>query len=291
MKKLKRIIKTLVFSNKITASIYYKLLYRDQISNDFLIERIKHIAHMFDHRLLSGNSAKKKEIYEIEYLIDIAVEREIKFDDSLMWALSLYSLAKYNAVNSYELKTKDGEIIKYNSNLSEVIRTRRSVRKWKNEMINIHLIKSLIKVSLWAPSSCNRQPVRVVILNDKQKEFIRNYFYGTFWHKAPVQLLILCNVSAYGKTEAHYSYLDSGAFIQNLLLLFHEAGLGACWLGFRKWNVNRDIFCDNSEYRSFYEFFKIGEDYIPISMVVAGKYEVFPKAPARQSIDTVILRD
>src|SRR5690606_24289407 len=112
MKKLKKVFKTVVFSNKIAANIYYKLLYGDQISNEFIIERVKHIAHMFDHHLLNGNPAKIKDIYEIEYLIDIAVEREIKFDDSLMWALSLYSLVKHNAVKSYKLKIRDEETIK-----------------------------------------------------------------------------------------------------------------------------------------------------------------------------------
>ena len=155
--------------------------------------------------------------------------------------------------------------------------------------MSIELIKRLIKASLWAPSSCNRQPVRIIILEDEQKEFIKSYFSGTFWHKAPVQMLILCNISAYENSDVYFPYLDAGAFIQNLLLLLHEAGLGACWLGFKMWNVKQEIYCDKRKFESFYKYFKIGPENIPISMVVAGEYEFEPKTPNRQSLDTVIL--
>ena len=104
MEILKKIIKTIVFSNKMTANIYHKLQYGVQISDDLVITKIKQIAHRFDHRLMDGISINRKDIYEIEYFLDIAFDREIKFDDSLMWALSLYSLAKYNGAKSYKFK-------------------------------------------------------------------------------------------------------------------------------------------------------------------------------------------
>lgn len=287
--KTKKLIKQVIFLNTIIANIYYKKRYGNDISDDLLISRIRQIAHRFDHRLMKAMSAKKEDLYEIEYLLNIAAHRGLKFEDSLMWALSLYAMAKLNAVNSYTLKLKEKKD-NNNSILSKLIKERRSVRKWEDDKVDLELIKDIIRTSLWSPSSCNRQPIRIIILEDEQKEFIKKYFYGSFWYNAPVQLLVFCNISAYSNTDIFFPYLDGGAFIQNMLLLLHEAGLGACWLGFKKWNTKKEFFCDKKEFDNFHEYFDLGEEFIPISMIVAGKYKLIPKAPARQSSDTVIIR-
>lgn len=289
MSKIKKVIKEVIFSNKITANIYYNKQYGNGMNDDFLLSKIQQIAHRFDHRFMGGYSIVRKDIYEFEYLLNIAKDRGLKFEDSLMSALGLYAMAKLNADNCYNIKKVENNEATNTSNISNIIKERRSVRKWTNDVINLELIKIFIETSLWAPSSCNRQPVRVIILDDKQKDFIKNYFPGTFWHTAPVQLLVLCNYSAYSANEIFFPYLDGSAFIQNMLLLLHEAGFGGCWLGFKKWNTKCEIFCDKKVFDEFYEYFNINTALVPISLVVAGKYELVPKSPPRQSLDVVII--
>lgn len=263
--------------------------YGKKVSNDSLVSIIKQIAHRFDHRFMRGTPINSKDVFEIEYLLALSVKRGIKFDDSMMWALGLYSLAKLNATNSYILKEKEKRDSNYSSILSGIIKNRRSVRKWNSNEVDLQLVRDIIGISLWAPSSCNRQPVRVIVLDDEQKDFIKKYFPGTFWHSAPVQILVLCNSDIYSDNEIYFLYLDGGAFIQNMTLLLHEAGLGACWLGFKKWNVKRELFCDIEEFNDFYEYFNIDKDLIPLSMVVVGEYNHIPNTPARHGLDTIIL--
>lgn len=290
MKIIRILIKKLVFSNRITAKIYYHTKYGNNISDDLLIARIRQIAHGFDHGFMHQLPIKNEDIFEIECLLNITSNRGLKFDDSIMWALGLYTLAKFHAVKSYKLKEKDKQnAIDNNSILSEIIRNRRSVRKWNNKKVNLQMIKNIIEISIWSPSSCNRQATRVIILEDNQKNFIKKYFPGIFWYNAPIQLLILCNKSVYSKHEKNFAYLDAGAFIQNMLLLLHEKGLGACWIGFRKWTVENELLCDLREFDDFYEYFNISKELIPISLIVVGEYDIIPNAPARLGVDALII--
>lgn len=289
MKRLKNMLKRVIFSNKVTSYLYFFKQYGRGLSNDLLISRIQQIGHRFDHCLMKNNQVAKKAIYEMEYLLKIAVSQGLKFEDNLMWSLSLYVMAKIKAGNCYYVNKKVDNNVIHSNLLSKIILERRSVRKWNKQEIDSELIKEIISTSLWAPSSCNRQPVRVIILEESQKHFIKKYFSGTFWHDAPVQLLILCNRSSFSSTDIFFPYLDGGAFIQNMLLLLHEAGLGGCCLGFKKWNTKNEIFCDQEIYDNFYRYFGIDKSLVPISMVVAGKYDIIPKGPSRQSLEAIII--
>ena len=291
MIRVKKTLKKIICINKLTASIYFSMQYSGKLTNNLLISRIQQIAHKFDQRLMKSFSPNKNDVFEMEYLLNVAKKRGLKFDDSLMWSLSLYTLAKMNAIGCYKAQEREKRSTSYNSILTEIIKSRRSVRIWNNSKINIDLIKSIIETSTWAPSSCNRQPIRIIILDDSQKEFIKEYFYGGFWHKAPVQLLVLCNNSANSENESFFPYLDGGAFIQNMLLLLNDAGLGACWLGFKKWDAEKKLFCNRKEFEDFYEYFNIGKELTPISMVVVGDYDTTPKSPLHHSLDTVIIGD
>lgn len=290
MKFIKLYIKKMVFSNKTLSKLYFMVVYKN-LKKELLVSKILQIAHRIDHQFIGNTSICKKDIYEIEFLIKEAIKKKIKFNDSLMWCLAIYSLAKLKGNDSYYTRDEDETRETVKSDLSKLIMDRRSIRKWTKEEIDKKLIKNILYYSIWAPSSCNRQSVRIIILNDSQKVFMRKYFSGTFWYEAPIQLLILNNKKIYNANEKGFLYLDSGAYIQNVLLLLHEAGLGACWLGFKKWNDRDEYFCEKNDVEDFYAYFNISQDYIPVSMVVAGYYDKKANKPARIDIDTLLIGD
>lgn len=289
MHKIKVMIKEIVFMNRVTANIYFYKQYGKDLSNSFLISKIQQIAHRFDHQFMRGSLIKRKDLFEMEYFLNIVVSKGIKFQDSLMWALSLYTLAKLNGINSYTIKEMKEKNTNNGSQLSNIIKNRRSIRRWNTSEVNLDIIRDIIATSIWAPSSCNRQPIRVIILEQEQKEFIKGYFPGTFWHEAPVQMLVLADRSTYGDNDKSLLYLDGGAFIQNMLLLLHDKGLGACWIGFKKWDAKKKLFCSEQEYMNFYNYFNIEEELIPLSMIVAGEYDRIPNAPPRLGIRTILI--
>ncbi len=113
----------------------------------------------------------------------------------------------------------------------ELIRSRRSVRRFTDRPVNDEMINTLLEAARWAPSGCNNQPWRfVVIRDDKIKEELAGLTkYGKIILRAPVSIVVfLDNDSLYHREKDIQSI---GAALQNMLLAAHGLGLGAVWLG------------------------------------------------------------
>lgn len=148
----------------------------------------------------------------------------------------------------------------------QAIKTRRSIRKFKEKDIDDDLIKTIIEAGMMAPSSKNTQPWYFIVLKGKKKNTVvdiveeeypkRNNIYrkgqGTkpsqlascvLTRNAPVLILVF-NKAPYtlGEDnvikECDYESLlawtveveSVSAAIQNMLLALHSLGLGGVWL-------------------------------------------------------------
>ena len=76
--------------------------------------------------------------------------------------------------------------------LLKAILNRRSVRFYKKNQISLSTIKKILAKAIWAPSSCNKQAWRFILIS---KEFFRKKLIenGTafFVKDAPVLILVL----------------------------------------------------------------------------------------------------
>jgi len=52
--------------------------------------------------------------------------------------------------------------------LSEVIRKRRSIRKFKNDSVPREMISEIIKSAMFALSAVNRRPVHLLVIEDRE---------------------------------------------------------------------------------------------------------------------------
>lgn len=147
--------------------------------------------------------------------------------------------------------------------LLELIRTRRSIRRYETRPVPPALVDQLLEVAIWAPSAHNRQPWRFVVIDgDATKRQLaaamgarlrqdlaadgappqvvardadRSYARIT---AAPLLILVcltMADMDAYpdARRAANESMMaaQSAAMAgQNLLLAAHALGLGACWL-------------------------------------------------------------
>ena len=119
--------------------------------------------------------------------------------------------------------------------MNEVINNiinRRSIRKYKSEMIPDEIIDKIMEAGTYAPSGMNRQPSIIIAIKDKEirdklsklnakilgQENI-DPFYG-----APVILIVLAD-----KTYPSYIY-DGSLVMQNLMLAAHSLNIGSCWI-------------------------------------------------------------
>lgn len=115
----------------------------------------------------------------------------------------------------------------------EAIKSRRSIRKFKPDMVEKEKIDQIVEAGLYAASGMNRQPVKILVVTNKnlrdklaaEKCKIDGWqdgadpFYG-----APVVLVVLAD-----KEEGTYIY-DGSLVMGNLMLAAHALGVGSCWI-------------------------------------------------------------
>lgn len=117
------------------------------------------------------------------------------------------------------------------NDILSTIKSRRSTRNFKPQMIDKELIDKVVTAGMYAPTGKNLQaPIILAItkktVRDELSKLlarIRNVntdpFYG-----APVLLVVL------SKKEVPTYLYDGSCVIQNMLLEAHSLGLGACWV-------------------------------------------------------------
>lgn len=119
--------------------------------------------------------------------------------------------------------------------MNEVIKnilTRRSIRKYKNDIIPQDIINQIIEAGTYAASGMNRQPAIIIAITNKEmRDRLSNLnakimgrpdkdpFYG-----APVVLVVLAD-----KNARTYLY-DGSLVIGNMMLAAHSLNIGSCWI-------------------------------------------------------------
>lgn len=163
--------------------------------------------------------------------------------------------------------------------IRDCIRTRRSVRAYKEQTISTETIAELIKSGTMAATGSNQQPWGFVSIGDKQeiedwsektkkhllenldqipflaqyKSWLENPKFSVFNH-APNLLVI------YGNTDSHFYINDCTLAAANIMLDAHGMGIGTCWIGFAEFMLNT---------KEFKEKYNVPENYqlvCPLSM-------------------------
>ncbi len=108
----------------------------------------------------------------------------------------------------------------------EIIKTRRSIRKYKKEMPDEKLIKKCIEAACYAPSSKNSQPWTFVLVKDRGKieELSKTQPYSKFLESAPFVVVALAD-----EGKSNHWLEDCSCAIMLLSLEAHSLGLGTCW--------------------------------------------------------------
>lgn len=112
--------------------------------------------------------------------------------------------------------------------LEEAIYGRRSIRKFKSIMVPDNVIRDLIDSAIQAPSACNLQGWKFIVIREGDRKIFNNSILSA----APVVLVVAYrNDFNYLSGFRHKDYVQSAAAsIENLLLMAYHKGLGACWV-------------------------------------------------------------
>ena len=142
--------------------------------------------------------------------------------------------------------------------IEEVILTRRSIRKYTTQKVKKEDILSILELSVWSPSACNRQAHKVICIEKEEtKKKLVDNGGAPFLKNVPMVLLFL-----YDDTSDNVAYRDdiqsSSAMIENFLLLAHSRGFGTCWV------------CHLPSKRKLRKIFNIPRGITPIAAVSIG---------------------
>ena len=113
----------------------------------------------------------------------------------------------------------------------EILKNRRSIRKYKPQQVSDEVLDQILEVGLYTPSGMNTQNTVMVAVRDKETRdqlsrmnaavmgSSADPFYG-----APCVIVVL----AYPE---RYTWLEDGALVMGTLMnAAYEAGLGSCWI-------------------------------------------------------------
>lgn len=114
----------------------------------------------------------------------------------------------------------------------DLIRSRRSVRKFTDQLVAYEDIVKVLEAGRWAPSGLNNQPWRFLVImpDDKRKAELEKYTKYAHIVRG-CQVLIAVFLSKNAKYHHEKDCQGAGACVENMLLAIHALGLGGVWLG------------------------------------------------------------
>jgi nitroreductase len=197
--------------------------------------------------------------------------------------------------------------------LSEVIASRRSIRKFRQEDLSADTVRLLLDAARLAPSGSNLQPARFVVAQSQAaKEALGQCTPYKFIIKASVVFVCCADLTALSTREKRMGeLLEAGAFegvevnfdsaspyasaameaeaakaylsmnvaiaIEHIVLKAVDLGLGSCWLG----RFDRD---------KVKEYLKLDETIYPVVLLPVGYPDQSPKARPRFALDKLVLK-
>lgn len=116
--------------------------------------------------------------------------------------------------------------------VKDALLKRRSIRKFKEDLVSDEMIEELLHAAMSAPSACNKQPWEFYVVTNKEKlQELKNASMFTKYD-APLAIVVCGNLSkALPLQLAPFWIQDCSAATENILLRVTDLGLGAVWCG------------------------------------------------------------
>lgn len=197
-----------------------------------------------------------------------------------------------------------------NLDISQLIKSRRSIRNFKPTKVPHHVIRAILNMARWAPSAHNAQPWRFVVIDDyevkkklatamseawlsdmrkdevpkdKAERIVRLESWGRIT-QSPIVIIACLTMeemhkypdSRRRKAEYVMAVQSVAACIQNLLLMAHYYGLSACW-------ICAPLFCQ----KALKKVLRLPNDFEPQTMIIMGYADEQPHPSPRKSLNEI----
>jgi len=130
--------------------------------------------------------------------------------------------------------------------LIDLMKLRRSVRIFTGQKVSQDQLNQILEAAIWAPTGCNMQEMRFLIL-DKPKDIELIGRFKTFFQGVSHYILILCDmglpvsVKKYVKNrhEWRLPYMDTGLAMMNMALVAKNLGLETCVFNLSEYHFSK----------------------------------------------------
>ena len=134
---------------------------------------------------------------------------------------------------------------------------RRSIRSFKDEIVEDKDIEAIIKAGMNAPSAKNNEPWQFIVIKDKDTLFHLSTIklYGKMLKEAACAIVLVV------KPKMIFWQQDMAACCENMLLEATHLDLGSCWCGVKPLEREEERLRD---------FFSVPDDYYIFGLVALG---------------------
>ena len=156
--------------------------------------------------------------------------------------------------------------------------SRRSIRKYTEQVVSEENVNTIIKAGMYAPSAVNKQPWHFVVFKEQKtfEQITSLHPNGQMLAKASKAILV-CGDKNLAHAEG-YIPCDCSAATQNMLLTAHALGLGAVWIG---------IYPRDARIEGLKKIFNLPEHIIPFSIISLGYPNETKDTPDRFKPDRI----
>lgn len=115
----------------------------------------------------------------------------------------------------------------------ELINKRYSVRAYKSTAVEDEKLQTILEAARLAPTACNRQPFKIIIIHtDGKKEQLLSIYRSEWFVQAPI-ILCICGISESAwvrKDGRQYLDVDVTIAMDYITLAATDLGLGTCFI-------------------------------------------------------------
>ena len=150
------------------------------------------------------------------------------------------------------------------SAIEKLFNNRHSCRTYLNEEIDHALLEKAISLANRYPSACNRQAVRLHIVNHNRTDCIKHWFGNnkSFWNDAKEFIMVCAKVSSYVPDEYQQYEVSAGIYVGYLTLALQTYGIGCCV-------IQREVL-NTDDFRQFAKELNIPGDEQLICLIACG---------------------
>ena len=152
----------------------------------------------------------------------------------------------------------------------EVIKKRRSIRKYKDTPVPKEQILEILEAARIAPSASHRQPWHFIVVEDK--ETIKKLAKSEWAATAPVMIVGLADQAA----SPVWCINDLGVAFEHIVLAATDLGLGTCWMG----QSNREDLVKS--------LLDVPDNFKVVALSTLGVPDETPAVKERKSLDAIV---